>query len=97
MNTQYKETCKALEMLERSEILDINGYLLSNWSLNTLDCEDSEEVFSFSYSDEEGYIFEFSFTKKSLLDATVKDHTLSVLDDTGEIIDIACYSLQALN
>ncbi len=90
MNTNT-ETNKALAILERTEILDVNGYLISRWHLDTLDSE--EAVLEFSYTDDEGYIFEFSFNRKSVEEASVVEHTISMVDSVGEIVDIACYVL----
>lgn len=91
------ETCKALDLLERAEILDVNGYLIHNWNLEVLDENNQDEsVFDFSYTDEEGYIFTFSFVAKNLLEASVVGHTISMMDDTGEMVDVACYVLSAL-
>lgn len=90
------ETCKALTMFAQAEVLDVNGYLIHNWNLETLDCNDDDSVLDFSYTDEDGYIFEFAFWKKSLLEASIRGHTISMVDDVGEMIDIACYSLSAL-
>ncbi len=91
------ETCKALDMLERAEVLDVNGYLLHNWNMDTLDCEDDESVVEFSYTNEEGEIFEFSFLKKDLVEASVVGHTISMVDSGGEMVDVSCYKLTKLN
>ena len=36
------ETCKALEMLEKCSVIELDGYLIHNWYLDTLDCDDDE-------------------------------------------------------
>lgn len=91
------ETCKALELLEKSEVIEIDDFLLQSWHLDTLDCEDDESVLECSYTDEEGYIFEYSFSKKALLDATVENNSITMTDDTDEIVVINCYSLNPVN
>jgi hypothetical protein len=72
------ETCKALEILEKSEIIDIDGRLLSSWYLGTLDCEDDEAVFKSSYTDSEGNIYEYSFSKKTLMEASILGNRIIV-------------------
>ena len=68
------ETCKALELLEKSEIIEVEDKLLHNWHLDSLDCDSDEIVFECSFTDEEGYIFEYSFSKEALLEAVIKDN-----------------------
>lgn len=87
------ETCKALELLENSEIIEIEDRLLHNWRLDTLDCESDEAVFECSFTDEEGYIFEYSFSKEALLGAATKRNVIIMKDNTGEEVEVSCYSL----
>lgn len=96
MNTQLStstETCKALEFLEKSEIIEIEGHLLHNWRLETLDCSDDEGVFECSFTDEDGYIFEYGFTKEALLNAVVNGNIITLMDDTDEKVVIGCFNL----
>lgn len=90
------ETCKALDMLERAEILSVDGYLLHNWAMDTLDCEDDESVVEFSYTDEDGLIFEYAFYKKALVEASVDANAISMVDSTGETVEVVCYTLTPL-
>lgn len=87
------ETCKAVEMLEQSEVLSIYENLIHNWQLDTLDCEDDESVFECSFTDEEGYVIEFVFTKKALVNAEIKGHSIFMIDDTDEEVEVNCFSL----
>ncbi len=90
------ETCKALELLEKSEIIEVEDKLLHNWHLDSLDCENDEAVFECSFTDEEGYIFEYSFSKEALLEAVIKFNVITMKDDTGEEVEVSCYSLTPL-
>ena len=87
------ETCKALELLEKSEIIEVEDKLLHNWHLDSLDCDSDEIVFECSFTDEDGYVFEYSFSKESLLEAAIKYNVITMKDDTGEEVEISCYSL----
>ena len=87
------ETCKALELLEKSEIIEVEDKLLHNWHLDSLDCDSDEIVFECSFTDEEGYIFEYSFSKKALLEAVIKRNVIIMKDDSGEEVEVSCYSL----
>ena len=87
------ETCKALELLEKSEIIEVEDKLLHNWRLDSLDCDSDEIVFECSFTDEEGYIFEYSFSKEALLEAVIKRNVIIMKDDSGEEIEVSCYSL----
>jgi hypothetical protein len=87
------ETCKALELLEKSEIIEVEDKLLHNWHLDTLDCRSDEIVFECSFTDEEGYIFEYLFSKEALLEAVIKYNVITMKDDIGEDVEVSCYSL----
>ena len=87
------ETCKALELLEKSEIIEVEDKLLHNWHLDSLDCDSDEIVFECSFTDEDGYVFEYSFSKESLLEAAIKYNVITMKDDTGEEVEVSCYSL----
>ena len=87
------ETCKALELLEKSEIIEVEDKLLHNWHLDSLDCDSDEIVFECSFTDEEGYVFEYSFSKESILEAVIKYNVITMKDDTGEEVEVSCYSL----
>ena len=87
------ETCKALELLEKSEIIEVEDKLLHNWRLDSLDCDSDEIVFECSFTDEEGYIFEYSFSKESLMEAAIKRNVIIMKDDSGEEVEVICYSL----
>ena len=87
------ETCKALELLEKSEIIEVEDKLLHNWRLDSLDCDSDEIVFECSFTDEEGYIFEYSFSKEALLEAVIKRNVIIMKDDSGEEVEVICYSL----
>ena len=87
------ETCKALGLLEKSEIIEVEDKLLHNWHLDSLDCDSDEIVFECSFTDEDGYVFEYSFSKESLLEAAIKYNVITMKDDTGEEVEISCYSL----
>ena len=87
------ETCKALELLEKSEIIEVEDKLLHNWHLDSLDCDSDEIVFECSFTDEEGYIFEYSFSKESLMEAAIKRNVIIMKDDSGEEVEVSCYSL----
>ena len=87
------ETCKALGLLEKSEIIEVEDKLLHNWHLDSLDCDSDEIVFECSFTDEDGYVFEYSFSKESLLEAAIKYNVITMKDDTGEEVEVSCYSL----
>ena len=87
------ETCKALELLENSEIIEVEDKLLHNWHLDSLDCDSDEIVFECSFTDEDGYVFEYSFSKEALLEAVIKYNVITMKDDTGEEVEVSCYSL----
>ena len=87
------ETCKALELLEKSKIIEVEDKLLHNWRLDSLDCDSDEIVFECSFTDEEGYIFEYSFSKESLMEAAIKRNVITMKDDSGEEVEVSCYSL----
>ena len=87
------ETCKALEMLENSCVIEVHENLLHNWSLDSLDCDGGEIVFECSYTDSHSYIYEFSFSKDALMEAVIKDNNIIMKDDTGEEVEVGCYSL----
>ena len=87
------ETCKALELLEKSKIIEVEDKLLHNWRLDSLDCDSDEIVFECSFTDEEGYIFEYSFSKESLMEAAIQRNVITMKDDSGEEVEVSCYSL----
>ena len=87
------ETCKALGLLEKSEIIEVEDKLLHNWHLDSLDCDSDEIVFECSFTDEDGYVFEYSFSKESLLEAAIKYNVITMKDDSGEEVEVSCYSL----
>lgn len=87
------ETCKALELLEKSEIIEVEDKLLHNWHLDSLDCDSDEIVFECSFTDEEGYIFEYSFSKEAILEAVIKHNVITMKDESGEEVEVSCYSL----
>lgn len=89
------ETCKALEMLEKCSVIEIDGHLLHNWHLDTLDCDDDDSVFECSYTNEDGYIFEFVFLKKDIIAAEIHNNSITMKDDTGEEVEISCFVLNA--
>ena len=87
------ETCKALEMLEKCSVIELDGYLIHNWYLDTLDCDDDEMVFECSYNDEEGLITNFRFLKKDIITADIHNNCITMNDDTGEKAEISCFVL----
>lgn len=94
------ETCEALELLENSEIIKIEagvGFYRPDVTVSrldsSLDCENDEIVFECSFTDKEGYVFEYSFSKNALLEATIKCNVISMEDDTGEEVKLSCYIL----
>jgi hypothetical protein len=84
------ETCTAEKMLERSEVICVDGHVLSTWRLETLDCDEDEVVFECSYTDHEGLIFEFSFEKRALMDAVVSGNNIVMTDVTNDEVHITC-------
>ena len=87
------ETCQVFKMIEASEVLDLGGVLFSSWNLETMDCDNDESVLSMEYTDSEGLVFEYFFTKKACLEASFEDNVITMIDDTDEKVEIACYSL----
>jgi hypothetical protein len=98
MPTQTQEIlCPAMDLLARASIIEINGYLLHSWQLDAMNGEDDEVVFECSYTDDEGYIFEFAFTEKAMKEASIKGHFLQMMDNEGQLVDIGLYSLKPLD
>ena len=93
-NTARQKVAESvLSMLERAEVIDIFGFLLYSWNLETLDCEDDEEVFSCNYTEDEGLIYEFSFSKQSLMEAKIFRNSIQMNDSTGDLVEISCYKM----
>lgn len=93
-------TERALDMLNAATILDVSGYLIHNWIVNNFeeleDFEDDDVIFSCSHTDENGYVFEFEFNKENFNDVKVVNHGISLVDNTGQIVDINCFKLEPL-
>jgi hypothetical protein len=91
------KTCKAIEMLKNSEVIDIDGYVLSNWYIDTSDREDDESAFECFYSDVEGLFYEFFFSKKALMNAHIFKNKIFMADKYGDERVIACYTLKEVD
>ena len=101
-------TCRAFDLLVRAEILRVNGVLVNgnNFLLRAGNVaaffslrDDDEALFLCSYLDETGMKY-FSFSKKSLVEAKVKQgwsgSLIYITDCEGQTVDIACFELRAL-
>lgn len=91
MTKQY--TCPAEKLLEMSGIIVVDDTYLSSWNLEAFGNGDEEIVLDFSYTDDEGLIFEFEFTEKALKEAKIDGHFISAIDNAGDLVEIACYNL----
>lgn len=77
---------------------DVGGFFLqAENAAEFFNLHDNDETFSCSYTDEKGYIFQFSFSKKSLVEAAVDENLITITDDGGQTVDIACFELKALD
>jgi len=86
--------------LEKTQILGIgdrwggSDYLIHSWDIGA---DESDFALAFSYTDYEGMIYEFAFTWESINDAVLFPGGFSLKDDTGEMVDIQLYGLEAIN
>ncbi len=84
---------RIIKALEVAQILSVDGYNLHSWDIGE---EDSGFGLAFSYTDDEGLIYEFVFPWESLDKATLNENCLTMQDDEGESVDIWLYSLVAV-
>ena len=84
---------RIIKALETAEILGVFDYLIHNWEVGD---EDSGFALEFSFSDEEGLLFEFSFDWEALDNAVISDNCVTMTDSEGESVDIYLYSLTLL-
>ncbi len=85
----------AIELLQKADIIRIDGYLLHNWEVNELkDLDDENDIaLNFSYTDSEGLIFSFEFTFKEVAAATIVDNNMRILDTAGQMVEIDLFKL----
>lgn len=84
-------TRSAFELIEQAEVLVVNKIVIHQWSYDAHD-EDSP-IFECMTGDDEGYIYEFGVMKPAMADAVVEGNLITVVDATGEKIEIVCYKL----
>ena len=91
-------TCPAEKLIDTSSLIKVGGYLLHNWNLE--DIADLENLFEndgialdFSYTDDEGYIFEFEFAAEALKNAVISGNSIKLIDNQGAEAEIECFNL----
>ena len=86
---------RIIKALETAEILGVCDYLIHNWDVGDED-SDSEIAFDFSFTDEEGQIFEFEFDWEALDNAVISDNCVTLTDSEGESVEVTFYQLTSL-
>jgi|Laugresbdmm110dd_1035094.scaffolds.fasta_scaffold16796_4 hypothetical protein len=89
-------TCKAEEMLMNAGVIEVDGYLIHNWELDCFENDSNDVVLNFSYTNDEGLIFEFEFTVEELKNADVKNNIIVVKDTQGQEAELGFYKLVPL-
>lgn len=91
-------SCVAEKMLDTSTLLKVDGYYLHNWDLENI--ADLKNLFEedgialiFSYTDDEGYIFEYEFEVKALENAKIFENCIKMIDTKGDEFEIKCFNL----
>jgi hypothetical protein len=93
MNEQYKNLITALGS---AIILQVDGYMLHNWNVESEFEDDDDIVLEFSYTDSEGLTFEFQFSKKALEEAVVSglmNNRVRAVDVTKAIVVFDLFDL----
>ncbi len=94
MSDQYKNL---IDALGNATILQVDGYLLDNWQTESeLLVDDDDVVLEFSYTDSDGLMFEFQFTKKALEEAVVSgvaNNRIQAMDATNERVTFDLFDL----
>ena len=88
---------RIIKALETAEILGVCDYLIHSWNIEAEEDSDSDNfALEFSFTDEEGQIFEFEFDWEALDNAVISDNCVTMTDSEGETVDIYPYSLTLL-
>lgn len=93
MNEQYKNL---ITSLEAASILQVDGYSVHNWNVESEFEDDDDIVLEFSYTDSDGLIFEFQFSKKALEEAVVSgsmNNRIRAVDVTKAIVVFELFDL----
>ena len=95
MSDQYKNL---IDALGAATILQVDGYLLDNWNVESDLFEDDDAiVLEFSYTDSDGLTFEFQFSKKALEEAVVSgfaNSQIRVVDNTNTPVTFVLFDLK---
>ena len=86
-------TRSAFELIEQAEVLVVNKIVIYKWSYDAHDEDEDSPIFECMAGDDEGYIYEFGVMKPAMADAVVEGNLITVVDTTGEKIEIVCYKL----
>lgn len=93
MNKLKYQTCDAVKLIRKATDLRVSDGDVEGWIMleeNIAKYDNNDIIFSIR-ADNENYEFDYQFTKQNLLDATVKDNTITLNDvDDNETI-IYCY------
>ena len=90
---------KAIKLLNKADILRVDGYLLHNWEVQKLDdLEEDDNVLELSYTDDEGRIFSFEFPKYVFTEKDIRadGSQIDLVDRDGQVVDIYCFKLSPL-
>ena len=94
MSDQYKNL---IDALGAATILQVDGYLLDKWNVESEMEDDGDIVLEFSYTDSDGLTFEFQFSKKALEEAVVSgfaNSQIRVVDNTNTPVTFVLFDLK---
>lgn len=83
------------ELLKKADVLKVDDFLLSHWHCE-FDVDDDDTALEFNYTDAEGLIYQFEFTKESLNQANFRDGNAFIVDTNNDIVEITFFTLTKL-
>jgi hypothetical protein len=86
----------AFDLIKKSDILEVDGYHLSNWELDET-AEDEDPVLTFSYSDFEGAQSLFEFSADKFENVEINGNEIVLEDDVGDKVKITCWKLTSVS
>lgn len=96
MTKQY--SCPAEKLIDTSNLIEVDGYNLQDWNLEDISdlkkmFEDDGIALELSYTDDEGYIYQFEFSVKALEKAVILGNVITLFDNEGAETEIKCFNL----
>ena len=92
MNDTYSLLINALSLT--GVIISVDDFLISDF---ILDSDNPDSELQFSYTDEIGQIFEYSFSHECMLNAVVEKNKVTVIDNDGYEVTLFLLKLTAFN